>query len=258
MTFFTTSQSAPSRSGPLIRYQAVDAFPGWEKAEDLLKQTIERLNPKTVFEIGSGANPTLSINDVIGYEVRYITSDRDDTELRKADPSYEARCVDMENGPIPQDLLDSCDIVFSRMVNEHIHHGLRYHTNIYRILAPGGVAIHAFSTLYTLPFLANYLLPSYMGEILFKFFGPRDRHQHDKFRAYYSWSRGPTRNAVGRFQRLGYEVVCYDGFFGHLYYRRRMPLLHRLERVKTRVLLSLKMPLFCAYAMVVLRKPVED
>ena len=258
MTSLAASQSVPSGSGPLIRYQTVDAFPGWERAEDLLKQAIERLNPKTVLEIGSGANPTLSINDVSRYRVRYITSDRDNAELGKADPCYEACCVDMEIGPIPQDLLDSCDIVFSRMVNEHVRDGLRYHRNIYSILAPGGVAIHAFSTLYTLPFLANYLMPSRIGEILFNFFGPRDRHQHDKFRAYYSWSRGPTRNAVGRFQRLGYEVVCYDGFFGHLYYRSRIPLLHRLERAKTRVLLTFKMPLFCSYAMVVLRKPVGE
>ena len=209
-----------------------------------------------VLEVGSGANPTLSTDDVHRYGLRYITSDRDLSELSKADPVYEARCVDLENGPIPDDLLGRCDLIFSRMVNEHIRDGRRYHANIYDMLSPGGVAVHAFSTLYTLPFLANHLMPSQLGNGLLNFFAPRDRHQHEKFQAYYSWSRGPTSHAIRQFRQLGYHVVSYDGYFGHTYYRNRMPLLDRLEQAKARLLLTLRLPLFCSYATIVLRKPI--
>ena len=240
---------------PIVGYRAVEEFPGWEKAADLLRLMIGRWTPQTVFEVGSGANPTLSNGDVRRYGLRYITSDRDPGELGKADPAFEARCVDLERGPIPGDLAGRCDLVFSRMVNEHIRDGRRYHANIYDMLSPGGVAVHAFSTLYTMPFLANYLMPSRVGNGVFNFFAPRDRHQHDKFRAYYSWSRGPMPRAVRQFQQLGYDVASYDGYFGHLYYRSRMPLLDRLEQAKTRLLLRLRLPLFCSYAVIVLRKP---
>lgn len=251
----TTAISERLSQAPLIRYHAVDDFPGWEKAEDLLKESIERYRPRTVFEVGSGATPTLSIADVSRYGLRYITSDREEGELAKADPAYEARRVDVSDGPIPADLIGRCDIVFSRMVNEHVSDGRRYHANILQMLSPGGVAIHAFSTLYTLPFLANYLMPSGLGDRLFDFFAPRDRYQHDKFRAHYSWSRGPTRSSVERLQALGYQVIAYDGYFGHFYYRNRMPILQTLENAKTRLLLSARLPLFCSYATVMLRKP---
>ena len=60
---------------------------------------------------------------------------------------------------------------------------------------------------------------------LFSYFAPRDE-QHKRFRAFYSWSRGPTRDMIAKLQRLGYEILRYDGYYGHLYYKKRMPLLN--------------------------------
>lgn len=235
-------------------FRSVNDFPGWEKAEALLRQAIEKWQPGTVLELGSGANPTLNHTDVGRYGLRYITSDRDPTELAKADVAFETRCVDLVESA-PADLLGRCDLIFSRMVNEHVQDGQRYHANILALLSPGGVAIHAFSTLYTLPFITNRMAPSRAGDALFNFFAPRDRHQNNKFRAYYSWSRGPLQSAIKRFRALGYDIIAYDGYFGHLYYRDRMPLLHWLEQIKTRILLRFPFPLLCSYAVVVVRKP---
>jgi 2-polyprenyl-3-methyl-5-hydroxy-6-metoxy-1,4-benzoquinol methylase len=238
-----------------IRYFTFEEFPGWLEGPALLNSLIERFSPKVVLEIGSGANPTMSIADVARWNVQYITSDIDEAELKKADPVYQTRCVDFSEGELPEDLIGHCDLVFSRMVNEHVRDGKRYHTNIFRMLAPGGVAVHAFSTLYTLPFLANYLMPTGLSARLLQYFAPRDTHQYEKFPAHYSWSRGPTGLALARFRDIGYEIVSYDGYFGHGYYRRRSAFLHNLEMLKTRLLLRAKLPIFCAYAVVVLRKP---
>ena len=83
---------------------------------------------------------------------------------------------------------------------------------------------------------------------------PRDEHRHGKFRAWYSWSRGPTRRMVARFRGMGFGVLEYHGYFGHDYYERRLPLLHHLEERKTRFLLKHPIALATAYAGVVLRK----
>jgi SAM-dependent methyltransferase len=255
MEMLQVARDGPVDWRPVIRFLDVEEFPGWEMAPVLLKQMMDRYRPKTILEVGSGANPSLNIDDVSRYGVEYITSDRDEAELAKADPIYSARCIDLSEGPVPDGLLDRCGMVFSRMVNEHVRDGQRYHSNIYRILAPGGIAIHCFSTLYALPFLANYLISSRWNESLYKFFGPRDDHQHAKFPAYYSWCTGPNANALGRLAKIGYEIIGYDGFFGHYYYQDRAPLLHRLERVKTRLLLKIEAPVFCSYAVTILRKP---
>ena len=240
----------------LIRYRAVEDFPGWDSAVDLLRLMIERWNPRTVFEIGSGANPTLGNDDVNGYGLRYITSDRNQNELSRADPVYEARCVDLENGPLPPDLLGRCDLIFSRMVNEHIRDGRRYHANIFDMLSPGGVAVHAFSTRHTLLFLLGHLMPARLGNGLFNLLAPRGRRRDNNAHACHGWSRGPMPRALMRFRQLGYDVVSYDGYFGQLRHRRRAPLLRGLDQARSRLLLRFRSPLFCSYATVVLRKPV--
>ncbi len=239
-----------------IGYGGVDDFPGWAAAPALLDRLVAQYRPKTVLEIGSGANPTMPIEDVRRWGIRYITSDIDPVELEKADPVYATRCLDFSAGDIPGDLVGAFDLVFSRMVNEHVKDGRLYHSNIFRMLVPGGVAVHAFSTLYSFPLLANYLMPVRLSAALLGFFSPRDTHQHAKFPAYYSWSRGPTSRQVRRFRDVGFEVISYTGYFGHEYYMHRSRLLHRLEQLKSDLLLKrAPWPLLCAYAVVILRKP---
>ena len=247
---------APSSDGgTAIRYFGVDDFPGWAAGPALLDRLVAQYAPKTVLEIGSGANPTMSIDDVRRWGVEYITSDIDETELEKADPVYATQCMDFSQGEIPGSLLGRFDLVFSRMVNEHVKDGRLYHANIFGMLAPGGVAVHAFSTLYAFPFLVNYLVPVGLSARLLDVFSPRDTHQHGKFPAYYSWSRGPTGHAIQGFRDLGYQVIAYTGYFGHEYYLHRSRLLHRLEQAKTKLLLKAQLPLLCSYAVVILRKP---
>ena len=248
---------APSPSSATrIGYFDVDDFPGWAAGPALLDRLVAQYEPKTVLEIGSGANPTMNIEEVRRWGIRYITSDIDPTELEKADPVYATYCVDFSQGAIPGDLLGKFDLIFSRMVNEHVKDGRLYHSNIFRMLAPGGVAVHAFSTLYSLPLLVNYLMPVRLSAALLNFFSPRDTYQHAKFPAYYSWSRGPTARSIQGFREIGYDVISYNGYFGHEYYMHRSRLLHRLEQIKSGLLLKkARWPLLCSYAVVILRKP---
>jgi SAM-dependent methyltransferase len=239
-----------------ISYHHVQEFPGWAKAPDLIRTLIADYNPRVLLEIGSGANPTLDLETARKAGLRYITSDSNRAEIAKAPAGLEARLLNLEREQPPRDLLGQCDIVFSRMVNEHVSDAKSYHKNILQLLAPAGVAVHCFSTLYTIPFIANALLSGAASERLLDFL--TCGQHHTKFRAYYSWSRGPTARMMQRFEDIGYDVIAYRGYFGHWYYSRVKPL-HRLEFWKTRALLALPNPLFCSYALVVLRasrKPV--
>ena len=241
-----------------ISYGRYDDFPGWAGAAGFFGELIELNGARTVLEIGSGANPTLSPSYVSARRLSYTTNDVSEEELAKAEPSYETLCLDMATADGSRLPRDRFDFVFSRMVNEHVADGARYYRNIFEVLRPGGVSAHCFSTLYALPFVVNRLLPEAISSKVLDAVAPRDRHQHDKFRAHYSWSRGPTRRMLARLGGVGFEIVEYRGFFGHRYYER-VPsgLLARLETAKSTWLQRHPLPGLTSYAAVVLRKPAR-
>jgi len=240
-----------------ITYEHYRGFPGWGRAPDFLSSLIERESSTSILEIGAGANPTLSPAELEGRGLRYTTNDRSAGELAKAGPAYETLLLDMSTASRAALPALQFDLVFSRMVNEHVADGERYYRNVFDVLRPGGVTAHCFSTLYALPFVVNRLVPEGFGSRLLDVFNPRiDRYQQDKFPAHYSWSRGPSRRMIGRLTGLGYEIVEYRGFFGHPYYDR--PLLRpvrELEQAKSAWLCRHPFPALTSYAVVILRRP---
>jgi len=238
---------------PVVAFHSVSEFPGWDMAPEWILNLIRKHGSKNVLEVGSGANPTLGADTVSSLNIRYTANDVSAEELSKADGVYDRWVFDLSQGTIPEEMHGRFDLIFSRMVNEHISDGRAYHANIHNLLKPNGLAAHCFSTLYALPFAANRILPEALGGVLLKLFAPRDEHKTGKFRAYYSWSRGPSRGVLSRFEGLGYDVIEYRGYFGHTYYAR-VPLLRQLERLKSRVLLAMPIPMLCSYGMMIAKK----
>ena len=235
-----------------------EEFRGWQKAPGYLKSVLAEYGCRQVLEVGSGANPTLAPEDVRDQAPLYVTSDLSEDELLKADAAFERLVLDLSAREIDSGLFEKFDCVFSRMVGEHIRDGEQYHRNIFRVLRPGGIAVHCFSTLGTLPFAINRLLPDCLADRLLQIFAPRDAYKHGRFKAYYSWGSGPSKTMIARFQSLGYEIIEYTGYYGHGYYRKRLGWLDRMERIKSQFLLHHPVPQLCSYATLVLRKPINE
>jgi Methyltransferase domain len=236
----------------VISFDSFDQCPGWDMAPDWVLGLIDRYKCRNILEVGSGANPTLEPHIISERGLRYVANDIDSKELAKADPVFDQWVGDISRGA-PDDMKSRFDLVFSRMVNEHVADGRAYHSHINELLVPGGIAAHCFSTLYCLPFLTNRLLPDSISDSILHFFDRRDRFKRAKFPAYYSWSRGPSRRMVSKFESLGYEVLQYIGYFGHGYYWR-WPLIHRLELNKARALKERPIPALCSFAVLIARK----
>lgn len=228
------------------------AVDGWFGYPPLVREWIISEGAKRVADIGGGANPVLDPEYIAAHGIRYTMIDIDAGELAKAPDCYDKLQGDVTSPECGAE--NSYDLVFSAMLAEHVKSGEALHRNLYRMLAPGGVAIHYFPTLYSPPFIANFLLPERLAAKLLYLLNPRNKFQNGKFPAYYSWCRGPSRSQIQRLEALGFEIEMYRGFFGHIYYRK-IPVLRNIAAFIAKHLIKHPVPQFTSFAWLVMRKP---
>jgi hypothetical protein len=236
-----------------VSFKYVDEFPGWEKMPKFIEELIIRFDIKSVFEIGAGANPTLSPDIVKMLKISYTLNDVDKEELDKADAVYERDMSDLCRDDVSKNFTRKYDLVFSRMAGEHFYNAKNLHSNIYKLLNDGGYSIHCFSTLYAFPFLINKITPEWISDKLLAIFNPRDSYHHKKFKAYYDMSFGPSSKMIRFFISEGYQIINYSGYYGHPYYKR-ISLLNALEKLKADWLVKHPIPLLTSYATIILKK----
>jgi SAM-dependent methyltransferase len=217
----------------------------------MLKGLIESHGCRSICEVGAGANPALPLDHVTTRGLQYCLLDLAPEELGKAPAGYEKILADISSGTTPPG--GPFDLVVTRMLAEHVRRPRQFHRNVRSLLRPGGLAFHFFPTLYALPFVANRVLPERASAAALRLLSPRDPFRQRKFPAYYHWCRGPTAAQTRRFERLGYVVEEYVGFFGHGYYER-IPVLRGLHRMATGYLLRHPVPLLTSFAYLILRK----
>jgi SAM-dependent methyltransferase len=226
----------------------------WEDVIPDILGLIETHGFTRVVEIGAGANPTLPADFVASRGIVYTLLDISQAELDKAPVGYLKVCVDIcADEPFPE---GQYDFAFSRMLAEHVPDGTRFHRDIRSLLREDGYAVHLFPTLFALPFLINAMLPEALAEKLLHLLQPgRERSGlQGKFPAHYSWCRGPLQSQIRRFERLGYEVEQYLGFYGHGGYYRKIPILKRTHEWLSRILCRHPVPALTSFAEVVLVK----
>jgi SAM-dependent methyltransferase len=233
-----------------VRYGA--SREAWEGFEAEVRRLIESLGARRVCEVGGGANPILPLEYVHARGLEYTLLDICESELAKAPEGYRKQVADI--GDPAFDAAGGFDLVVSKMLAEHVRDGAVFHANVWRLLAPGGVALHFFPTLYAFPFVVNRLMPEWLSSGALGVFSPRDRFRNGKFPAYYSWCVGPTERQRRRLERVGFRVLEYRGYYGHLYYRR-IPVVRRLAERLARYWIEHPAPRFTTYAYLIMQKP---
>jgi hypothetical protein len=114
-------------------------------------------------------------------------------------------------------------------LQEHIDDTRAYYRNLARMLKPGGIALNLHPVLFSLPFVANRVLPHSMTQP-FLYFLKRDRtpDHSPKFPAYYDHCRiSPAVRE--RLRSEGFSEVHQRPFYGHGYYKGLWPA-HKLQR----------------------------
>ncbi len=235
---------------PIITYERSQTIArGYQQ---LILNLIQNHPVQHICEIGAGANPLLPVDFTERKTSYYTILDVSECELNKAPAAYLKVKADIS---LPDFVSEkSYDLIFSKMLAEHIRDAEQFHKNVYSMLSPGGLAVHFFPTLYTFPFILNRVTPEKLAYQLLSRFAPRDNYQHAKFPAYYQWCRGPHHRQLQRFQQLGYEILEYRGYFGHPRYYHKLKLIQKIHNLKTDYLLKHPHPLLTSYACTVLRK----
>ena len=146
----------------------------------------------------------------------YTVNDIDPTELDRTSPEYDKACFDV-TGDVSA-FEGQFDVVFSRVLIEHVKDGVQMHRNALKLLKPGGVAFHMAPTLYATPFILNKYLPEGISSSLLYAAKKNRRAIRDKFPAYYSWCYGNRAKMTAMLKDLGYGEVTIRTFWGHAYF----------------------------------------
>lgn len=221
---------------------------------EFVRDLIAQRSARSVCDMGGGANPILSLEEIASMGLRYVLADVSTTELAKAPPGYETRTLAMSGSSIDFGG-EPFDLVISRFVVEHIADPASFHTAVRDALIPGGFAAHFFPTLPSPPFVLNRIL-GHRARRLVDLLQPGLRNEDGrlgKFRPYYRWCEGPTRRQYRRFDSIGFGIEQYIVLVGHAYHAR-FSALHHAATAVSHALVRLRVPAVATYAILVLRR----
>jgi len=224
----------------------------WNSYRQLIIDLIDNNNCNNICDLGGGANPFLDEKIIRKNGLNYSILDISKKELEKAPNTYNKLNKDISS--VKCDIKNQFNLVFSRFLAEHIKDAEMFHFNVNKLLVKGGIAVHLFPTLYSLPFIANKVIPEGLSTKLLNILRPRDNYQNAKFPAYYNWCRGPYKKQIERFIKQKYEILEYRGGFGHHGYYQKLKIFEKLHDIKTNHLLKHPNPYFTSYALVILKK----
>lgn len=181
-----------------------------------------------LLEVGGGRGPQFTLAEAEKLGVALTVNDIDARELSLAPPGFATACFNIADDVDPA-LFGKFDFIFSRMVFEHVKDAPRAWRNIASLLAPGGVALAFHPTLYSPPFILNWLAPEAFSARLLKLFFPW-RHDGDypKFPARYEMCFSNPAVMTPKFHALGFSEMLIAPFYGHGYLRS-VPVAREIE-----------------------------
>jgi len=195
----------------------------WDNYRTTILALSQGLGLHHLCEIGGGRDPLFSPDEVKQLGLELTINDISPVELANAPAGLHTACFDIAGDIAAAGMKgNQFDLMFSRMVFEHVHNVEQAWKNIHTLLTPGGVALAFFPTLYSLPFVLNKLMPEQLSRAILKVFYPARRDDGDdpKFPALYDHCFGDDESQNAMLSPIGFREVLVVPFWGHEYFAR--------------------------------------
>lgn len=200
------------------------SYPDFHKAiEDAIFPGIR------ICEIGPSGQPSIKSSCIKERGLDYSIIDIETLYWDEYNPEVKKYNIDLQKEFDPS-LEGQFDLVFSQMVLEHIEEPENFHKGIFKILKPGGTAVHLYANPYSLPALTNNVLPEFISEYILKKINNRNLAKNHKYPAYYRWCFTSAKSASRRIYQLGFRIKSHTAYMGHNYFQS-VPLLNWIEKV---------------------------
>jgi SAM-dependent methyltransferase len=234
-----------------VRSTNAESSWAWDNYGAVISDLATYFGCHSICEIGGGRFPLLSGDQTARLGVRYTINDISASELARVPDWAETACFDIAGPVTPKDR--RFDLLFSKMVLEHVIDSKQAYRNIWELLNPDGVFLNFYPTLYAFPFLVNHLLPDMLTRRAMEWVWPhRSDDDVPKFPAYYSWCRS-TDTIAQMIKDVGFREVLILPFYGHGY-TDRIPVVKTIERGLARWARQHDVRLLSSYAFAVGRK----
>lgn len=258
--FAAAHASSPSDTavGAILRSMGLENDHRWaeDNYETLIRTLVRTLGLKHICEIGGGRNPMFTPEQVRDMGVRLTVNDISARELELAPSEFSKACFDI-SAPLPKEILegDKFDLMFSRMVFEHVKDARRAWKNVYDVLNPGGVGLAYLPTLYALPYVVNMLIPEFASRAIVKMLYPHraDDGSSPKFPAYYDYSYSIDGKVRPMLETIGFREIDIVPFWGHDYFVS-IPGVREVDHALSRLARARNWRALTAYTYIIVRK----
>ncbi|CAH1650093.1 Class I SAM-dependent methyltransferase [Hyphomicrobiales bacterium] len=228
----------------------------WDNYEPAILGLARQFGLRRICEIGGGRDPLFTPEQAMAAGLDFTVNDIDAGELALTPAGLRTARFDIAGDlSEPEAVAGSYDMMVSRMVFEHIDGVEQAWRNIHALLAPGGIALAFFPTLWAPVFALNHFLPETASRAIVHALFPARREGGDdpKFPALYDGCRGSPALLAPMLNRAGFTDIHVQRFWGHGYFDR-MPGLKQLDHAFNALAARIGWNLVTTYAYVVVRK----
>jgi SAM-dependent methyltransferase len=228
----------------------------WDNYDATVLTLARKLDLTSLCEIGGGRDPGFLPSNPALHGLKLTVNDIDQLELDFAPKGLAKARFDIAGDLSEPDAKPgSFDLMFSRMVFEHVAGVPRAWANIHTLLKPGGVALAFFPTLYAPVFTINHMIPEVLSRTIVHALYPdrRDGGGDPKFPALYDHCVSSERIQRGMLAKAGFSDVHVQPFWGHGYFER-MPGIKQVDHLFNKLAARFDWRLMSTYAFVVARK----
>jgi SAM-dependent methyltransferase len=195
----------------------------WENYKPTVIELARSRGLRRHLEIGAGRDPLFQPQEAAALGFDITLNDISAHELALAPSGHGKMQCDIASPQAP-DILGrgQYDLAYCRMVMEHVPDVAAMWRNIGHVLAPGGLALSFFPTLYALPYVLNTLMPEPLSRFLLESVFPERKPDGDdpKFPAHYNHCFSSEARLMPMLREAGFSDAVILPFWGYAYFSK--------------------------------------